>query len=77
MRGAGGEYVEGLQPERAGTLLDALQQLVATATVAVLRVDRQAGQFAGIRVGDRVQRRTGDDQAVRSEERRVGKECRL
>ena len=64
MRGAGGEYVEGLQPERAGTLLDALQQFVATATVAVLRVDRQAGQFAGIRVGDRVQRGAGDDQAI-------------
>src|SRR5690606_36463293 len=64
VRGAGGEHEQGLQAHGPGAFLDAFQQLVASPAVAVLGIDRQAGHLAGIRVGDRVERGAGDDQAV-------------
>ncbi|CAM5620330.1 hypothetical protein SSTU70S_01056 [Stutzerimonas stutzeri] len=62
--GARGEHDELLQPQLARTLLDAFEQLVAAPAVAVFRVDSQTGQLAGIRIGDRIERRAGDDQPV-------------
>ncbi len=64
MRGTRGEHDQLLQPQRPGTFLDAFEQLVAAPAMTVFRIDRQAGQLAGIRVGDRIERCAGDDQPV-------------
>ncbi|MNC47082.1 hypothetical protein D3C75_961270 [compost metagenome] len=61
MRGARGEDKQGFETLGASPAFDPFQQFIAATTVTVFRVHGQAGQFTGVRIGDLVQRRTGND----------------
>src|SRR5688572_26435800 len=64
VRGMRGEREKLAQLEVLGALLARFEQPLAVARVAVPGVDREAGEFPALVVGERVQRRAADDASV-------------
>ncbi len=63
MGGPGSQHEQGFQPLSPGAGFDALQQFIAATAMTVLRIHRQTRQLPGIRIGNLIQRRAGDDHA--------------
>ena len=64
VRGARGEHEQFLQCLGLGDADHVVEDGLAVAAVAALRVHREAGQFGGGLVGERVQRGAADDAVV-------------
>ena len=64
VRGARGEHEQFLHPLRLREAGHMVEDDLAVAAVAALRVHREAGQFGGGLVGERVQRGAADDAVV-------------
>src|SRR5258706_10170388 len=64
MRRARGEREHFFQAQGARAGLAVLEQPLAVAFIAVVLRDREAGEFAAFVVGERIQGRTADDDAV-------------